>query len=131
MNPDVLAQPNQYKSNIFDCMPKDFPGPFPTLAAPPTNNPKFNRLLEEMGNLHNKKNFDYSRSDDPYSNFKEAAKAAGCDVDTVFRVLIGIKIARLNELLSSGKTPNNESIQDSRMDLTMYCALWTSYHLEK
>jgi hypothetical protein len=51
-------------------------------------------------------------------------------VDAVFAVLIGIKKARLRELLRSGKTPNNESIADTRTDLAMYAALWASYYRE-
>jgi hypothetical protein len=92
-------------------------------------NPRFNSLLQEMHALHARKNHDYARNDDPYSNFKEAAAVAGCSVDTVFQVMIGIKLARLKELLASGKAAQNESVQDSRMDLAMYAALWTSYHL--
>jgi hypothetical protein len=92
-------------------------------------NLSFEQLLHDMKALHEKKNHDYAKSDNAFSNFEEAAIVAGCSVDTVFRVLIGIKLARLNELLASGKTAQNESVQDSRMDLTMYCALWTSYHL--
>lgn len=91
-------------------------------------NPKFEQLLQDMLALHARKNHDYAKDGNPYSNFEEAAQIAGCSVDTVFRALIGIKIARLNELIGAGKTAQNESVQDSRMDLTMYCALWTSYH---
>lgn len=94
------------------------------------DNPKFDKLLQQMADLHEKKNHDYA-DENPYSNFEGAAAIVGCDVDTIFRALIGIKLERLRVLLSSGKTPNNESVQDSRMDLTMYCALWTSYHLEE
>jgi hypothetical protein len=93
-------------------------------------NPKFEALLDDMRALHARKNHDYAKDSNPYSNFEEAAATAGCSVDTVFRVLIGIKIARLNELLDSGKPALNESVDDSRMDLTMYAALWTSYRRE-
>ena len=90
-------------------------------------NLRFEQLLGDMRELHARKNHDYAKDSNPYSNFEEAAVVAGCSVETVFRVLIGIKLARLNELIASGKTAQNESVQDSRMDLTMYCALWTSY----
>lgn len=93
------------------------------------NNPKFHALLKQMAEVHDSKNSDYSRDGEPYSNFKEAAAFAGCSVDTVFAVLIGIKGARLKVLLS-GKKPNNESIQDSRLDLAIYAALWASFHEE-
>lgn len=93
-------------------------------------NLQFEQLLKDMLALHEKKNHDYARPDNAFSNFEEAAAVAGCSVDTVFRVLVGIKLARLNELIASGKTAQNESVQDSRMDLTMYCALWCSYHIQ-
>jgi hypothetical protein len=93
-------------------------------------NPAFRALLTRMGELHDKKNHDYAQDNNPYSNFEEAAANAGCSVDTVFRVLIGIKQARLKELLA-GKVPNNEGIEDTKLDLTMYCALWVSYDMSK
>lgn len=91
-------------------------------------NPKFAALLEDMAALHARKNHDYAKDDNPYSNFEEAATFAGCSVDTVFQVLLGIKFARLRELLASGKTAQNESVQDTRIDATMYAALWASYY---
>lgn len=91
-------------------------------------NPAFHDLLTQMGALHDKKNHDYAQDGNPYSNFECAAQIGECSVDTVFRVLIGVKLARLNELLK-GKSPLFENIEDSKMDLTMYAALWTSYAL--
>lgn len=90
-------------------------------------NPKFHALLAQMASTHDRKNADYAHDGNPYSNFEQAAAVAGCGVDTVFAVLIGIKLARLQVLLKSGKAPNNESIQDSRLDLAVYSALWASY----
>jgi len=91
-----------------------------------SHNPKFHALLTQMGEVHDSKNHDYAHDGNPYSNFEEAAATAGCSVNTVFAVLIGIKLARLNAL-RRGKTPNNESVQDSRLDLAVYAALWASY----
>jgi hypothetical protein len=93
-------------------------------------NPKFHALLKQMAEMHDRKNADYASAGNPYSNFEAAAEVAGCGVDTVFAVLIGIKLARLKELIGAGKEPNNESVQDSRLDLAVYSALWASYHLE-
>lgn len=93
-------------------------------------NPKFNDLIAEMSALHERKNGDYASDGNPYSNFEEAAAVAAgfSGVDAVFAALIGVKLARLRELTSSGKTPNNESINDTRTDLAMYATLWASYH---
>ena len=92
------------------------------------SNPKFHALLAQMAETHDKKNNDYAHDGNPYSNFEQAGATAGCSVDTVFAVLIGIKLARLQVLLGAGKAPNNESVQDSRLDLAVYSALWASYH---
>jgi len=92
-------------------------------------NPAFTALLAEMQALHESKNADYASDSDPYSNFRQAASVANgfSGVDAVFATLIGIKLARLRELTSSGKRPNNESVQDTRTDLAMYAALWASF----
>ena len=93
-------------------------------------NPKFAALLDEMAGLHDRKNADYANDGNPYSNFEQAAIVAEgfSGVDAVFAALIGVKLARLRELTSAGKTPNNESIADTRTDLAMYAALWASYY---
>jgi hypothetical protein len=94
-------------------------------------NPRFDMLLSEMRDLHARKNNDYARDDDPYSNFKFAALVAEgfTGTDAVFATMIGIKLARLKELRGKGKTAQNESAQDSLMDLAMYAALWCSHAL--
>lgn len=93
-------------------------------------NPRFAALLAEMGQLHDSKNADYASDGNPYSNFEEAAAVAEgfTGVDAVFAALIGVKLARLRELTSAGKTPNHEGIEDTRKDLAMYAALWASYY---
>lgn len=92
-------------------------------------NPAFEAHLERMRQIHEAKNHDYAADGDPLSNFKLAASVAGCPVDTVFRVLIGVKLARLDELLK-GKEPKHESIDDSVLDLSVYAALWASSRRE-
>ncbi|MGE0450592.1 MAG: hypothetical protein AB7Q29_13550 [Vicinamibacterales bacterium] len=89
-------------------------------------NPRFDAHLERMRATHDAKNADYASDENPYSNFELAARVSGCSVDTVFRVLIGVKLGRLDELLG-GKDPKHESIQDSMLDLSVYAALWASY----
>ena len=90
-------------------------------------NPRFNALLARMQEIHDRKNHDYAAGDNPYSNFEAAADSAGVSVDAVFAVLMGIKQARIKEITSSNKPPNNESLQDSRLDLAVYAALRASY----
>lgn len=94
------------------------------------NNPAFSALLDEMRELHFSKNHDYAQDGNPYSNFCQAAEVAAgfSGIDAVFATMIGVKLARLRELTSAGKTPNNESIDDTRKDLAMYATLWASYY---
>lgn len=61
----------------------------------------------------------FERSELVVSWFKE-------DIDKVYVTLIVTKLARLAVLLSNTREPNNESIEDSFIDLTNYCALWGS-----
>lgn len=68
-----------------------------------------------------KKGNDYS-NEDRLSNFKQVAQIIGIDPRQVCLCLIGVKIARLTQLFS-GKTPNNESIDDSILDGANYFIL--------
>ncbi len=93
-------------------------------------NKNFLSLLEKMKEIQEKKNADYS-AEGFYLNFKQSAELASWfknDVDKSFAVLIGAKLSRLGNLLSDDdKEVMNESIEDTFLDLTVYCALWASY----
>ncbi len=91
------------------------------------SSPHFQSLLDDMLHLHMRKNHDYAHDNNPFSNFEEAAAEAGVTVDQVFKVMVGIKNARIRELERSGKDPANESLADSYMDRLMYCALQFAY----
>lgn len=97
-------------------------------------NKNFLNLLEKMKEIHEKKGNDYS-AEGFYQNFKQSASIAewfSDPVDKSFAVLIGTKLSRLGNLLSSeDKEVMNESIEDTFLDLTVYCALWASYRKEK
>lgn len=95
---------------------------------------EFMEIVDKMKEIHVQKNNDYATESDPLSNFKFAAelvKHFSNPTDQVFVSLIGIKLARLSVLLTSGKTPNNESIADSFIDLANYSALWGAARQEK
>lgn len=99
------------------------------------------RVYEEMHDkimqITKSKAHDYAGAD-VLSNFKSvsnAAKELGIDVDTptgyaLFMVVL--KLARLGNLINSGKTPNNESIEDSFFDGINYFKLaYCCYKEEK
>jgi hypothetical protein len=76
---------------------------------------------------------DYTSSTDSHENFKRSAAVASwfkSDQDKVYAVLVATKLARLGNLLDT-KEPNNESIDDTFLDLVNYCALWAERRTEK
>ena len=93
-------------------------------------NPRYQRLVETICEIHEAKSHDYAQDQNPYSNFEYAATLASRfsnPLDRVFATLMGIKLARLAELTAAGKTPKNEALQDTRRDLANYAMIWASY----
>lgn len=92
------------------------------------------QLLESAIAIHKKKSQDYTTdaATNPMENFERCALVASWfrdDIDKVFTTLITVKLARLAVLLSTERTPNNESIEDTFIDLITYSALWGSKRL--
>lgn len=87
----------------------------------------FEELLERSKAIHLKKREDYTSNPiaNPHENFERANEIISWfPVEyKSYASYIGTKLARLSSLLSSGKVPNNESIDDSFLDLVTYCAL--------
>jgi len=96
--------------------------------------PEFIEMLESMKKIHIKKNADYASESNPFSNFERSGTVASwftIPIDRAFAVLIGTKLARLAELLEPGRIANNESVEDSFLDMATYCILWASYKKRK
>lgn len=86
--------------------------------------------MDELKELHDRKNKDYATDDNPYSNFEFAAllvKLFNNPVDQTFAGIIGNKLARLGELLGKDKSSHNESIRDTMRDLTCYMGIWAAH----
>lgn len=97
--------------------------------------PEFYKSLERMANTHEKKNEDYSSDANALSNFKIAEQIVALfhnDRDKTFAALIGIKLARLANLLNKGANyrPNNEPIADSFEDMSNYTVLWRCSYID-
>lgn len=90
--------------------------------------PEFSFTLEEMQKIHNLKNSDYAVDSNPFYNFdftEFILSQFNNDRDKVFVWPIACKLARLSTLLNKkGEKPNNESIQDSLVDIANYVILW-------
>jgi hypothetical protein len=92
--------------------------------------PEFVSLLDRMKSIHHKKNLDYAAQSNQYENFERSALLIewfNDPIDKAFVSLIATKLARLATLRNQNREPNNESVDDSFLDLCTYCALWASY----
>jgi hypothetical protein len=82
----------------------------------------FEVITTQMKETLFKKGNDYS-NEDRLSNFKLAGAICGLKAEQNCLSLIATKVARLGVLLNSDKEPNNESVQDSVLDLANYSIL--------
>lgn len=80
-----------------------------------------NVFHDKMRDLLTKKGEDYAEVDDLLSNFKKVAAITESNPLDITVTTLGLKIVRLGNLL--GKTPNNESIEDTLLDLANYAFL--------
>lgn len=88
---------------------------------------EFYETLERMAEIHDKKSADYAEVSNPLSNFDVTTfllTLFNNPRDQTFVWPIATKLARLATLLNSGNTPNNESIEDSLIDIANYVILW-------
>lgn len=83
---------------------------------------EFYTFTEKMRDTLLSKGDDYA-NENRLSNFISAGTAVGNSAEVNCLNLIGTKIARLSNLINSNKVPNNESIQDSILDLANYAFL--------
>ena len=89
--------------------------------------PEFVETLDKMKAVHEAKDEDYASSDNPFSNFDVSEYLCSQfknERDKVFVWPIATKLARISNLLNSGNIPNNESIEDSLIDIANYVILW-------
>lgn len=87
----------------------------------------FTDAIAQMADVHTTKSHDYAKTDNIFSNFEFAAALADEfpeGPDHVFATMLGIKLARLAELLKQQKTPKHEPIEDTFLDLCTYGVLW-------
>lgn len=90
----------------------------------------FKEMTEKMANIMLSKGNDYANTD-RLSNFKLAGGVSGLNAELNCLSLIATKVARLGVLLNSNNEPNNESVQDSVLDLANYAILLSMILSEK
>lgn len=99
-----------------------------------TRIPTFIEALEKMKEVHIKKNEDYADPNNPFSNFDVSEYLISIfksNRDKTFVWPIATKLARLATLLNSDRVPNNESIEDTFIDIANYVLLWRSDYLNR
>lgn len=82
---------------------------------------RFYKLLDEIAALHSSKSHDYTPADDPLANFHRSERL-GIPAWKGTLVRMGDKWGRI-EQLAAGKTPKNESLRDTLIDLAVYALL--------
>ena len=82
------------------------------------NSARFHQLLEAIGALHDKKQQDYGRGDDPFANVR-ASEEWGIPGWVGAMVRLNDKVRRLQKAASGG-TLANEGVKDSLMDIAVY-----------
>lgn len=85
----------------------------------------FESAMADIVVMFRKKNTDYARSGSRWSNFEDMSRFLGVDrspwVSSL--VLCQQKLSRIGALITSGKTPSNESLIDSLLDNAVYAAM--------
>ena len=103
-----------------DCVPSIAPRPFP-FGSGRHGSTRFYALLEEIAELHSRKNHDYAATTDPLSNLR-MAETFGVPAWKGVLIRMSDKWSRITQLVS-GKQPKNESLKDSLLDLAVYSLL--------
>lgn len=84
-------------------------------------NAAFDKLIQEIQELHNSKNHDYAEDADPLSNLRKCERM-GIPAWKGVLVRLTDKWSRI-EQLSNGKIPKHESLRDSLIDNAVYSLL--------
>lgn len=96
----------------------------PAASAEPQRHPnseRFHAILAELGELHDAKQLDYGRGDDPFANVR-ASEDWGVPSWVGAMVRASDKVRRLQSLIANGKL-ENESAEDSLRDLAVYSVI--------
>ena len=85
------------------------------------NSARFHAILTELGELHDKKQRDYGRADDPFANVR-ASSEWGVAPWVGAMVRLNDKVRRLQKAAQS-ETLVNESVEDSMRDIAVYSVI--------
>ncbi len=132
----ISEQDKQYaliingKLTCYDCLVSEQPtNPEPKSGAEQIKeparfgHPDFYKLLDQMADLHSRKNHDYAGTKDPLKNLR-ASERIGLPPFQGVMVRLQDKWSRLEEFVNSGQLMvKNESVIDTLMDNAVYSLL--------
>lgn len=98
----------------------------PTEALPTA----IHRALGHITSTFAGKSKDYAADSDWQSNFKDIAQQLDIEPIDAVETLIAVKQARLRSLRVNGRTPQNESVLDTRLDRAVYAVIALAMALE-
>ena len=84
--------------------------------------PRFYEIIEEMKDLHSRKNSNYAEDGDPLSNLK-ASEAFDIPGHIGTMVRMSDKWSRLVQLMKGKQDKVGESVKDTLLDLAIYSVL--------
>ncbi len=85
------------------------------------NSARFHELLKQAGELHDQKQADYGRGDDPFANVRASADW-GIQGWVGAMIRLNDKVKRLQSLAQTGQLAN-EGALDSFMDIMVYAGI--------
>jgi hypothetical protein len=85
------------------------------------NSARFHQILQELGELHDRKQADYGRGDDPFANVR-ASNEWGVKPWMGAMIRLNDKVRRLQSLAAKGSL-KNESAEDSMRDIAVYAVI--------
>ena len=91
--------------------------------------PRFHAVLKELGELHDKKQADYGRDDDPFANIR-STEEWGLDAWAGAMMRANDKMKRLQSFARKGVLAN-ESVQDSLLDIAVYAIIASILYTEQ
>ena len=83
---------------------------------------QFDKVIDQVKELHAAKQKDYGRPGDPFHNVRQGAEFAGLDDWVAAMIRAQDKMGRLS-LVAQGGTLANEGIEDSFIDLIAYTTI--------
>lgn len=87
-----------------------------------------------MAETHSRKSHDYASNENPYGNYHFAGMLSQLfrnPDDAGFVGRIGEKLYRLANLENSGKAAQNETIEDTEIDIAVIVTLWMADRAER